>query len=110
MLRKFRSLLKNVYNWCILSVCDSNVSLNISCKFILLPYSVIHVAECLKLIRRCVQCHSCCRVFEAHPALCDAVVELMGLVSKDLNEKPATAVRRTFCCFLKLSMSSCHLL
>lgn len=36
------------------------------------------------------------RVFEAHPALCDAVVELMSLVSKDLNEKPATAVRQQY--------------
>jgi len=38
-----------------------------------------------------------CSVFEAHPALCDAIVELMGVVSKDLNKTPATALRRTSC-------------
>lgn len=34
------------------------------------------------------------RVFEAHPALCDAVVELMNVVGKDLNKTPATTASR----------------
>ena len=39
----------------------------------------------------------CCSVFEAHPALCDAVIELMSIVSKGLNKTPATALRRMSC-------------
>jgi len=41
----------------------------------------------------------CFRVFEAHPALCDAVIALMNVVSKDLHKKtPATASRRMRSC------------
>jgi len=52
-------------------------------------------------------------VFEAHPALCDAVVELMSVVGKDLNKAPATALRRmcyrdhsAVCYLLMLSAAS----
>ena len=53
----------------------------------------------------------CCSTFEAHPSLCDAVVELMNIVSKDLN-KPSTtttASRRMFCRLLVTYCLSAYL-
>jgi len=34
--------------------------------------------------------------FEAHPALCDAVIELMKVVNRDLNKTSKPAARRMF--------------
>jgi len=42
----------------------------------------------------------CCSVFEAHPSLCDAVIKLIDIVSKDVHKTPASAARRMSYFFL----------